>query len=165
MDNLPEVWLRGPVQGIPALLQPAAHALLQSSEEIEKYLADFPEERLHDKPFDRASVAFHLKHMTGVLDRMITYSKDRPLNEGQFAYLFAEKAEGNETVENLIGAFHQKVQEALDYFRQINPSVLTEERWVGRQRLPSTVIGLLFHAAEHAQRHVGALRVSISALG
>jgi hypothetical protein len=30
-------------------------------------------------------------------------------------------------------------------------------RQVGRAQLPSTVLGLLFHAAEHAQRHVGQL--------
>jgi hypothetical protein len=30
-----------------------------------------------------------------------------------------------------------------------------DERLVGRLKLPSTVVGLLFHAAEHTQRHVG----------
>jgi uncharacterized damage-inducible protein DinB len=31
---------------------------------------------------------------------------------------------------------------------------------VGRAKLPSTVLGLLFHAAEHTQRHVGQLLVT-----
>ena len=30
-----------------------------------------------------------------------------------------------------------------------------EARSVGRAQLPTTVIGLLFHAAEHTQRHAG----------
>jgi hypothetical protein len=34
-------------------------------------------------------------------------------------------------------------------------ATLTATREVGRARLPSTVIGLLFHAAEHTQRHAG----------
>lgn len=37
---------------------------------------------------------------------------------------------------------------------------LTEVRGVGRAQLPSTVLGLLFHAAEHTQRHVGQLLVT-----
>jgi len=34
-------------------------------------------------------------------------------------------------------------------------ATLTDARAVGRQRLPSTVIGLLVHAAEHTTRHAG----------
>jgi uncharacterized damage-inducible protein DinB len=36
-----------------------------------------------------------------------------------------------------------------------DPATLTEHRAVGRGALPSTVIGLLFHAAEHTTRHAG----------
>jgi hypothetical protein len=32
---------------------------------------------------------------------------------------------------------------------------LGEARGVGRQQLPSTVLGLLFHAGEHCTRHAG----------
>jgi uncharacterized damage-inducible protein DinB len=32
---------------------------------------------------------------------------------------------------------------------------LLTPRVVGRRRLPSSVLGLLFHAAEHTQRHTG----------
>ncbi len=50
----PEVWLRGPVAGIPALLQPAAHALLQAQEEIHTMLLSFPEKLLWIKPAYRS---------------------------------------------------------------------------------------------------------------
>jgi hypothetical protein len=39
--------------------------------------------------------------------------------------------------------------------RGIDLGILTEPRYVGRKMLPSTVIGLLTHIAEHTQRHVG----------
>jgi uncharacterized damage-inducible protein DinB len=164
MNNLPEVWLRGPVENIPALLQPAAYALQQTSEEIRKYMEDFPEEKLHDMPFGRASVAFHLKHITGVLDRMMTYSRGENLSDEQFAYLSSEKNADNQTIQELINAFDIKIKEALTYFKTIDPEILTEPRAVGRKKLPSTVIGLLFHAAEHSQRHLGQLLVTVSAL-
>jgi hypothetical protein len=43
----------------------------------------------------------------------------------------------------------------IEHLRTVDPATLTEPRAVGRARLPSTVVGLLVHAAEHAQRHVG----------
>lgn len=160
-----EYWLSGPIPEIPPLLQPAAHALLQSVREVKAYLVDFPEDKLWEKPFGRASVGFHLKHLPGVLDRLLTYSKGELLTTEQLDYL---KNEGNgqdaPTSQQLIALFEEKVNEALAYFKTIPETILTEDRFVGRQKLPSTVIGLLFHAAEHSQRHVGQLLVTVSAV-
>ena len=39
-----------------------------------------------------------------------------------------------------------------------------EVREVGRDRIPSTVGGLIFHAAEHTQRHLGQLLVTVRVL-
>ncbi|WP_031425711.1 DinB family protein [Flavimarina sp. Hel_I_48] len=165
MEDLPEYWLRGPVKNIPALLQPAAHALLQSVSEVKKYTAQFPLGLINEKPAGRASVAFHLKHLTGVLDRMLAYAQKEPLSTQQLDYLKKEQiALKNEQISPLIGAFEAKVDEALQYFQTIDPTTLTEERLVGRKHLPSTLLGLLFHAAEHSQRHVGQLLVTVSVL-
>lgn len=163
--NQPESWLRGPIPEIPPLLQPAAHALIQASEDVAKYTQDFPESLLWRIPFERASVGFHLKHLTGVLDRMLTYAKGKPLSEKQFTFLRAEGKPGaNATVQHLVQDFDDKVKEALEYFKNLSDSELTQFRSVGRKQLPSTVIGLLFHAAEHSQRHVGQLLVTESAV-
>ena len=160
-----EYWLSGPIPEIPPLLQPAAHALLQSVRDVKTYMKDFPEGQLWENPLGRASVGFHLRHLTGVLDRLLTYAKGEPLTEEQLAYL---KNEGNgqnaPTSQQLITHFEQKVNQALDYFKTIPENTLTEARFVGRKKLPSTVIGLLFHAAEHSQRHVGQLLVTVSAV-
>ncbi|MBO0342215.1 DinB family protein [Flagellimonas profundi] len=160
-----EYWLSGPIPEIPALLQPAAHALLQSVREVKEYVSDFPEEKLWEKPFGRAAVGFHLRHLSGVLDRLLTYAKEESLTEAQFQFL---KNEGNgekaPSLQQLILDFEQKVGEALAYFKTIPETILTEQRFVGRKKLPTTVIGLLFHAAEHSQRHVGQLLVTVSVL-
>ncbi len=164
-NNRPEVWLRGPIEGIPDQLQPAAHALLQTTEEIEEYLKDFPENGLWKKPFGRASVGFHLQHVTGVIDRLMTYAKKKSLSEEQFEFLRNEaNADTGVSSSQLLEDFKKKVDEALHYFRTLNRSDLTEFRSVGRKKLPTTVLGLLFHAAEHSQRHVGQLLVTVSAL-
>ena len=88
--NKPEVWLRGPVENIPALLQPAAHAILQAREEVNALMKTFPEEKLWEKPSGVASVGFHLLHLSGVLDRLFTYAKGNPLSEEQLAALKQE---------------------------------------------------------------------------
>ena len=158
----PEVWLRGPVAGVPPLLQPVAHALLQAREELTAALADFPDELLPARPAGVASVGFHLRHLAGVLDRMQTYARAQPLTAAQLAYLAAEEtgpAAAQSTAE-LLHDFSAAVGQLLATLRTTPESTLPEYRAVGRAGLPSTVIGLLVHAAEHTTRHVGQLLVT-----
>ncbi|RYF84532.1 MAG: hypothetical protein EON98_08935 [Chitinophagaceae bacterium] len=89
-ENLPEVWLRGPIDGIPSLLQPATHALLQAVEEIKELMHDFPDGLLWEKPANVASPGFHLLHIKGVLDRLATYAQGNALSEAQLTYLRSE---------------------------------------------------------------------------
>lgn len=160
-----EFWLAGPIPNIPDILQPAAHALLQSERELKKYTTDFPKELLWAKAAGRASVGFHMNHITGVLDRMLTYAKGESLSEEQFQFLKAEGSFNLTTeVADLQEQFSTKIAEALAYFKTLPESSLTDKRTVGRKKLPSTVIGLLFHAAEHGQRHIGQLLVTVSVL-
>jgi uncharacterized damage-inducible protein DinB len=161
-ERLPEVWLRGPLPDIPALLQPVAHALLQAREEVIAEMVDFPEELLWERPGGVASVGFHLQHLAGVLDRLFTYAQSRALNEQQAAALAAEGVpQAGIDAQQLVAAFHSQVDRALEQLRATNEGTLTEYRPVGRAKLPSTVLGLLVHAAEHTQRHVGQLLVTV----
>jgi len=161
----PEVWLRGPVEGIPALLQPAAHALLQAGEDMHTHADNFPKELLWQEPTGRASVGFHLQHLTGVLDRMLTYARKENLSDLQFDHLKEEGVENsNISTLQLMQDFDSKVSEAMEYFKTVDIDTLTEERSVGRKKIPSTHLGLLFHAAEHSQRHIGQMLVTISIL-
>ena len=85
-----EVWLRGPLPHVPPLLQPVAHALLQVREELATALHGFPPALLNERPAGLASVGFHLQHMAGVLDRLLTYARGEALTAGQLATLAAE---------------------------------------------------------------------------
>lgn len=158
----PEFWLRGPLPNVPALLQPLAHALLQARAEVQAALHDFPDELLGARPAGVASVSFHLRHLAGVLDRMQTYARHQPLSEAQFRYLAAEKDVPTEpgATAALVDQFDKAVEQMLAYLQETPASILTEYRPVGRAALPSTVMGLLVHAAEHTTRHVGQLLVT-----
>jgi uncharacterized damage-inducible protein DinB len=159
----PEFWLRGPVPDVPALLQPVAHALLQAREDVEALLHGFPDELLWSRPAGVASVGFHLQHLAGVVDRLFTYARGEALSEAQREQLAAEgqppAPDGGGQA--LIGAFHARVEQALAQLRTTDERTLGEARRVGRAQLPSTVLGLLVHAAEHTQRHVGQLLVTV----
>src|SRR6478736_2668590 len=97
MSSLPEVWLRGPLLSIPALLQPVAHALLQAREEINEYMKDFDDSLLWERPANVASVGFHLQHIVGVQDRLFTYARAEMLSGQQLQYLKTEGVE-NEAI-------------------------------------------------------------------
>jgi uncharacterized damage-inducible protein DinB len=160
-----EVWLTGPLENIPGLLQPVAHALLQAREEVNEIAADFPDEQLWEKPAGVASTGFHLQHLTGVLDRLFTYARGEALNTIQLNALASEgKANDSSTSEDLVEAFNKQVDNALQQLRATEETSLTKQAFVGRAKIPSTVIGLLFHAAEHTMRHVGQLYVTTKVL-
>ena len=158
-----EVWLRGPLPGIPGPLQPVAHALLQAVEEVDAVIAKFRDEHLWTRPGGVASVGFHLQHLSGVLDRLFAYARGEALSEPQLAALKREAVEGPTDVRSsdLVAAFHRQVDRALDQLRRTDERSLLDPREVGRAKLPSTVLGLLSHAAEHTQRHVGQLLVTV----
>lgn len=158
-----EVWLRGPLPGVPPLLQGVAHALLQAREEVAALTEGFPGALLWERPVGVASVGFHLQHLSGVLDRLFTYARGEALDEAQLAYL-AREGESTESVQELVSAFERQVDAALAELRRVDAGTLLEPRGVGRARLPSTVLGLYVHAAEHTTRHVGQLLVTVRVL-
>ncbi|KAA9346231.1 DinB family protein [Larkinella humicola] len=162
----PEVWQRGPVAGIPALLQPVAHALLQAREEVDALMKNFPSRYLWQKPAGVASVGFHLQHLTGVLDRLFTYARNESLSTAQREWLASEgkSFESENPVQELISRFNSQVDQALQQLANTDEQTLTDFRGIGRAQLPSTVLGLLFHSAEHTQRHVGQLFVTVRVL-
>ena len=165
MDKKPEAWLRGPIGGVPPILQPVAHALTQAREEIDTIIIDFPQSKMWEQPAGAASVAFHLQHIAGVLDRLFSYSQGLPISNTQLKYLSEEGLqEASLTKEILLENLANKVNESIEHLKTVDLNSVTEVRTVGRNKLPSTVIGLLFHAAEHTMRHTGQLLVTAKIL-
>jgi len=148
----PEVWLRGPLPDYIDELQPVAHSLLQVREEVSRAAA-IPAAQLWARPGGAASIGFHLKHLAGSLDRLLTYAAGRQLTAAQHEHLAGEERETGESAGTLVRLAQAAIDRALTHVRTTPLCTLDEARDVGRQRLPSTVLGLLFHAAEHAQRH------------
>ncbi len=165
MSAKQEVWLRGPLKGTPVLLQPVAHALLQAREEVEALVDGFPDELLWEKPAGLASPGFHLQHLSGVLDRLFTYARGEQLEREQLSALAAEgKPDSSISTTSLLQMFNLQVYLSVRQLRNTEERVLTQQRHVGRAKLPSTVMGLYVHAAEHTMRHLGQLLVTAKVL-
>lgn len=156
-----EWWQRGPIDGIPAALQPVAHTLLQVRESVDELVEGLTESQWNARPANIASAAFHVRHITGVIDRLFTYARGNALSPEQFAAIRAEGDKLDETdVPRVIDALHSRIDSAVNELRTIDPATLGDFRAVGRAQLPSTVIGCLVHGAEHSMRHVGQLSVT-----
>jgi hypothetical protein len=156
-----EWWQRGPVDGVPDLLQPVAHILLQVRDSVGELVDGLSEAQWNARPAGVASVAFHVRHIAGVVDRLFTYARGGTLSEDQFAALRNEGTSMAEVeVPRALSALRARIDAAVDELRTIDVATLGEFRAVGRAKLPSTVIGCLVHGAEHAMRHVGQLSVT-----
>jgi uncharacterized damage-inducible protein DinB len=94
-------------------------------------------------------------HLAGSTDRLLTYARGERLSPEQKAALAAEEAPPLLSASDLIVQLRSAIDRTLAHFRQVPVESLYEPRTVGRAALPTTVIGLLFHAAEHSQRHAG----------
>ena len=143
------------------MLQPVAHILLQVRDGVHELTEGLTVDQFNARPAGVASVAFHVRHIPGVIDRLFAYARGDSLNDAQFVEL---RKEGEALRESDIGAaiaaVDERVDAALAELKAIDPSTLGDFRGVGRAKLPSTVIGCLVHGAEHAMRHVGQLSVT-----
>ena len=155
----PEAWMRGPIEGVDALLMPVAHALVQARDELERMSSEIPPEHVWLRPGGAASIGFHVKHLGAALDRLFTYARGERLRDAQKAAFRSEADPGDPPagLADLVNEARAQIDRALDQLRRTAADQLLEHRGVGRAQLPSNVLGLLFHAAEHSTRHAGQL--------
>ena len=139
------------------MLQPVAHALMQVAEETPEVLVGLSADQIWARPGGAASIGFHIAHLAGSLDRLFTYSRGDGLSSAQQDALAAERIVDTTrpSLPELLSLLKRTVDDALRQLQTVSTASLATPREVGRARLPSTTLGLLFHAAEHSIRHGG----------
>jgi DinB superfamily len=148
-----EPWLRGTLTEVDAVRRQLLHALELASEDVDRWCAGLSDTEINARPFGIASVAFHLRHIAGSLDRLLTYAEGSSLSGAQMDALHNEMDAAS--AEIVLDEFGAGLGESRQRVMMISSRSYEETRSVGRGRLPSTVGGLLVHCAEHTQRHVG----------
>jgi uncharacterized damage-inducible protein DinB len=147
--------MRGPIEGLHPLLAPVLYSFQMAREDLEKYTAGLPPARIWATPHGLASVGFNMLHIAGSTNRLMTYLQGKELTAAQLEAMAAEASPGEPSREQLLAALNHAFGDAEAVIRATDPATLGDTRTVGRKRLPTTVIGLLTHIAEHTQRHVG----------
>src|SRR5512135_2556755 len=128
-------WLRGPIRGIPALLQPVAHALVDADEDTQKALASMTTEQLNRRPGTAASAAYHVQHAMGSLDRLLTYARGESLSDEHLSALAAEKTIHARTFEpgRLAAEFSEAIRRTYAQLAATKePELLTVRSWGAR---------------------------------
>lgn len=151
---LPEPWIRGPLPGIDPLVMPVFHSFMMVREDLALHTSGVPADAVWRKVGPLPSLGFQLRHIAGSVDRLMTYLTGGQVSPEQIAYLKAEQEPGA-TLEELLAGVDQALRAAEERLRTIDPATIHEPRFIGRKRLPTTVLGLLVHIAEHTQRHLG----------
>ena len=152
--SLQEPWLRGTVTGLDPLRAQVLFSFEQALEDAERFTNGCSDAEIWIRPYGLGSIGFHLAHITGSVDRLLTYALGQGLSEVQFTALQREK-EQTSGREEALRRFREALTRAGETVRKIAPGQYGEPRTVGRQKLPTTVGNLLVHISEHTQRHVG----------
>ncbi len=155
-ESLPEPWLRGTLQNLHPLHSALLYSFQMAREDARRAAQDLTFEQIWARPGGVASIGFHLRHIPGSIDRLLTYVRGHELSPEQLAALKSEGEPGS-TVQDLLAEFDRQLDAAAVAIRGVPPESMSEARTVGRKKLPTTVGGLLIHIAEHTQRHVGQL--------
>ncbi len=161
--ELPEPWLRGPLAGVHPLLAPTLHAYAQAREDLARWTAGLSDAEIWSRPHGLAPVGFHLRHIAGSVERLTAYIRGEELTPEQLEAIHREMEPGpgrSASLSELLDEANEALHQSGQVIRALDPTALAEPRTVGRKRLPTTVIGLVVHLAEHTQRHVGELIVT-----
>jgi hypothetical protein len=154
MTELPEPWLRGPIPGVDTLVAPILYCFQQAREDLARHTEGLTTAQIWARPHGFGPVGFHLRHIAGSVERLMTYVEGRQLSPEQFAAIDRQMDPGA-SLDELLADLDRSLSRAGEIVRAIDSATLTEPRAVGRKQLPTTLIGLLTHIAEHTQRHVG----------
>src|ERR1700689_253663 len=146
-----EPWLRGPLAGVHSLLAPTLYAFAQAREDLVQWTEGLTDDEIWLQPHGVASVGFQLRHIAGSVERLTTYLRGEQLTPQQLIAIPHEMDPGPGRL-TLLAGVNEALQQCEQVIRTLDPAILTDSRSVGRRRLPTTVIGLVVHLAEHTQR-------------
>jgi uncharacterized damage-inducible protein DinB len=149
-----EPWLRGTLKEVTAVHRAVLHAFELAEEDITRWCGELGVEEWNARPGGVACVAFHVRHIAGSVDRLLTYAEGRTLSEKQMSELKTEKGACTSTEKELT-ELRGALEKAASRVRVLAGEDLEAPRTVGRELLPTSLGGLLVHVAEHTQRHVG----------
>jgi uncharacterized damage-inducible protein DinB len=159
-----EPWMRGTYADVPAVGRAVLHALDLALDDITKWTEGLSDAEVHARPLGLPSVAVHLRHIAGSVDRLLCYAEGKQLTAEQLTALKSEQG-GDETLAELLAEVEVSFSNAGDRVRVLATANFDTFRGVGRKQLPTSIGGALIHVADHTQRHVGQVVTTAKVVG
>ena len=154
MLTQPEPWMRGPIEGMEPLVTPVFYSFTQVREELAHYTEGLTTEQVWRQVNSLPTLGFHLRHIAGSVDRLMSYLMEAEISPEQIVYLKSE-GEPGASLDELLAGVDAAFAKAESQLRTIKADDIHAPRYIGRKRLPTSVLGLLVHVSEHTQRHLG----------
>lgn len=151
-SNGPEPWLAGRFANLAPVPRLLCCSLELSLADLDKWIAPLTDEQLWAAPAGATSVGFHLRHLAGSTERLLTYARGESITPEQITFMKAEANPGA-PVKELLQAVRDSYEAAAAFAAAVED--LDAPRFIGRARLETVLGVLLAHIAEHAQRHTG----------
>jgi hypothetical protein len=158
-----EPWMRGYLKDLDPIQAAVLYSFRHAQEDIREWIRRIPEDHLWIQCGKLASAGFHVRHIAGSVDRLITYAEGRQLTDTQMEYLKNEHSPGG-TLPELLELLDGNLARAESIIRSLDPGTYGEIREIGRKRIPVPLGTLLVHIAEHTQRHVGELIMTVKVI-
>jgi hypothetical protein len=158
-----EPWMSGTLSGLNPVLAALLYSFQHARADLEAWTKDLSTEDLSRGVLGLAPVSFHVRHIAGSVDRLLTYARGEQLSAAQLAALREESGTGLSRDE-LLKLLDDAFERAGATVRELDPGSLDDKREIGRKRIPVPLATLLVHIAEHTQRHVGEAIVTAKAV-
>ena len=155
-----EPWLTGTITDLHPIQAALLYSFQQATQDLRQWTEGLTDEQIWRRNGSVASVGFHIRHIAGSVDRLITYAIGEQITDAQTSVLREEQSESGPGREELLQALEDRFFRSAEIVRRINAAELTEIREIGRKRIPVPLGLLLVHISEHTQRHVGAAIVT-----
>ncbi|HYP07150.1 MAG TPA: DinB family protein [Bryobacteraceae bacterium] len=150
-----EPWMTGSITGVHSLQAALLYCFEHARLDLARWTEGLTTEQLWRRSGQVAPVAFHIVHIGGSVERLMTYAAGKQLSQQQMSELRAEQETHEVTREKLLAQLEEKLRGAEQTLRALDLSDLSAVREIGRKRIPVPLAVLLTHIAEHTQRHVG----------
>src|SRR6516165_6746791 len=120
MPTVPEPWLRGAIRGVDPCIAPVFYAFQQAREDLAVYLDGLSPAQIWARPYGFGSVGFHIRHIAGSTERLVSYLEGRELSAAHVAAVSAEEEPGNQSAEALLAQMDRAFASAEGVVRSID---------------------------------------------
>lgn len=158
-----EPWMSGTLADLHPVVAALLYSFRHARLDLGAWTKELSTEELSLSLLGLAPVSFHIRHIAGSVDRLLTYARREQLSALQIAAI-GDEAQPGLSREEMLKLLDDSFGQAETVVRGLDSASLCKIREIGRKRIPVPLGTLLVHIAEHTQRHVGEAIITVKAV-